>query len=58
MLVACGKLQGKTEGTMANALQTVVLPLVIGAVTLRTVVARGADLVRQPQLCPDLSQPW
>ena len=53
-----GGAQGRSEGSWPNALQTVVLPLVIGAVTLRTVAARGADLVRQPQLCPDLSQPW
>lgn len=51
-------LMGKGERTVRNVLQVVVLPFMVGVLTLRQVVKRGADLVRQPQLCPFLAQPW
>jgi hypothetical protein len=51
-------LAGKGDRTVLNILQVVIAPLVIGIVTLSQVVKRGAELVRQPQLCPFLAQPW
>lgn len=58
LAMAIPVLLGRSTDSWVKILQTALLPLVVGFVTLRSVAVRGADLVRQPQLRPDLSQPW